>query len=29
LENGKRRLFYCGNGYGTTTIGTAVAEPLT
>ena len=27
-ENGRRRLFYCGNGYGTTGIGTAVADPL-
>jgi len=27
-ENGKLRLFYCGNGYGTTGIGTAVADPL-
>lgn len=27
-ENGKLRLFYCGNGYGTTGIGTALAEPL-
>ena len=27
-ENGRLRLFYCGNGYGTTGIGTAVAEPL-
>ncbi len=27
-ENGKLRLFYCGNGYGTTGIGTAVAEKL-
>lgn len=26
-ENGKLRLFYCGNGYGATGIGTAVAEP--
>lgn len=25
-ENGKLRLFYCGNGYGATGIGTAVAE---
>jgi hypothetical protein len=27
-ENGKLRLFYCGNGYGTTGIGTALADPL-
>ena len=27
-EDGKLRLFYCGNGYGATDIGTAVAEPL-
>ena len=27
-EGGKLRLFYCGNGYGVTGIGTAVAEPL-
>lgn len=27
-ENGRLRLFYCGNGYGATGIGTAVAEPL-
>lgn len=27
-ENGKLRLFYCGNGYGRTGIGTATAEPL-
>jgi len=27
-ENGKLRLFYCGNGYGATGIGTALAEPL-
>ena len=27
-ENGKLRLFYCGNGYGATGIGTAVAEML-
>lgn len=27
-ENGKLRLFYCGNGYGSTGIGTAVADPL-
>ncbi|MCE9591484.1 MAG: hypothetical protein K8S99_13270 [Planctomycetes bacterium] len=27
-ENGKIRLFYCGNGYGATGIGTALAEPL-
>jgi len=27
-EGGKLRLFYCGNGYGTTGIGTALAEPL-
>lgn len=27
-ENGKLRLFYCGNGYGTTGIGTAAAEML-
>ncbi len=27
-EDGKLRLFYCGNGYGTTGIGTAVAEML-
>jgi predicted GH43/DUF377 family glycosyl hydrolase len=27
-EDGKLRLFYCGNGYGATGIGTAVAEPL-
>ena len=27
-ENGKLRLFYCGNGYGSTGIGTALAEPL-
>ena len=28
MENGKLRLFYCGNGYGITGIGTALAEPL-
>jgi predicted GH43/DUF377 family glycosyl hydrolase len=28
MENGKLRLFYCGNGYGATGIGTALAEPL-
>ena len=28
-ENGRLRLFYCGNGYGATGIGTALAEPLT
>ena len=28
-EGAKLRLFYCGNGYGTTGIGTAVAESLT
>lgn len=27
-EDGRLRLFYCGNGYGATGIGTAVAEPL-
>lgn len=27
-ENGKLRLFYCGNGYGATGIGTALAEML-
>ncbi len=27
-ENGRLRLFYCGNGYGRTGIGTAVAEKL-
>jgi predicted GH43/DUF377 family glycosyl hydrolase len=27
-ENGKLRLFYCGNGYGSTGIGTALADPL-
>lgn len=27
-ENGKLRLFYCGNGYGKTGIGTALAEKL-
>jgi len=27
-ENGRLRLFYCGNGYGTTGIGTATAEKL-
>lgn len=27
-EDGKLRLFYCGNGYGATGIGTATAEPL-
>lgn len=27
-EHGKLRLFYCGNGYGATGIGTAIAEPL-
>ena len=27
-EGDKLRLFYCGNGYGTTGIGTAVAEPI-
>ena len=27
-ENGKLRLFYCGNGYGATGIGTAVADML-
>lgn len=27
-ENGKLRLFYCGNGYGATGIGTALADPL-
>ena len=27
-ENGKLRLFYCGNGYGVTGIGTALAEPI-
>ncbi len=27
-ENGKIRLFYCGNGYGATGIGTALAEAL-
>ena len=27
-ENGRLRLFYCGNGYGTTGIGTALAEKL-
>jgi hypothetical protein len=28
VEDGKLRLFYCGNGYGKTGIGTALAEPL-
>jgi predicted GH43/DUF377 family glycosyl hydrolase len=27
-ENGKLRLFYCGNGYGATGIGAALADPL-
>ncbi len=27
-EDGRLRLFYCGNGYGTTGIGTAVAEKI-
>lgn len=27
-ENGRLRLFYCGNGYGETGIGTALADPL-
>lgn len=27
-ENGKLRLFYCGDGYGSTGIGTAIADPL-
>lgn len=27
-EDGRLRLFYCGNGYGATGIGTAVADPL-
>jgi hypothetical protein len=27
-EDGRLRLFYCGNGYGRTGIGTATAEPL-
>lgn len=27
-ENGKLRLFYCGNGYGASGIGTALADPL-
>lgn len=27
-ENGRLRLFYCGNGYGSTGIGTALAEKL-
>lgn len=27
-ENGRLRLFYCGNGYGTTGIGTALADKL-
>jgi len=27
-EGSKLRLFYCGNGYGTTGIGTATAEPI-
>ena len=27
-EKGRLRLFYCGNGYGTTGIGTAVSSPL-
>ena len=27
-ENGKLRLFYCGDGYGRTGIGTALADPL-
>jgi predicted GH43/DUF377 family glycosyl hydrolase len=27
-ENGKLRLFYCGNGYGTTGIGSALAEKI-
>lgn len=27
-ENGRLRLFYCGNGYGRTGIGTAIAEKL-
>lgn len=26
LENGRQRLFYCGNGYGTTGIGTALSR---
>jgi len=27
-ESGRLRLFYCGNGYGATGIGTAMAEPI-
>ena len=27
-EDGKLRLFYCGNGYGATGIGTALADPI-
>lgn len=27
-ENGKLRLFYSGNGYGSTGIGAALADPL-
>lgn len=27
-ENGRLRLFYCGNGYGSTGIGSVVAEKL-
>ena len=27
-EHGRLRLFYCGNGYGATGIGTALADPL-
>ena len=27
-ENGRLRLFYCGNGYGVTGIGTALADPI-
>jgi hypothetical protein len=27
-ENGLLRMFYCGNGYGSTGIGTALAEPI-
>ena len=27
-ENGRLRLFYCGNGYGQSGIGTALADKL-
>jgi len=27
-KDGRVRLFYCGNGYSATGIGTAVADPL-